>query len=85
MITTDMVDLKLLQPKTTNFYAIVKKTMFLLQKFANTRSTKALSDYFALPESHPTPGTLLQTNDQRIIYMGYHCLANSKIPKSSVV
>ena len=34
--------------------------MFLSQKFANTRSTKALRDYFALPESPPTPATLLR-------------------------
>ena len=33
-------------------------TMFLSQKFANTRSTKALRDYFALAESQPTPATL---------------------------
>ena len=32
--------------------------MFLSRKFANMRSTKALSDYFALPESQPTPATL---------------------------
>ena len=28
------------------------------QKIANTRSTKALRDYFALAESQPTPATL---------------------------
>ena len=32
--------------------------MFLSQKFANTRSTKALRDYFALAESQPTCATL---------------------------
>ena len=37
-------------------------TMFLSQKFANTRSTKALRDYFALTESQPTPGTLIKDN-----------------------
>ena len=58
MITIDMVNLKLLQPKTTNIYANVKKTMFLSRKFANTRSTEALRDHFALPESPPTPTTL---------------------------
>ena len=33
--------------------------MFLSQTFANTHSTKALRDYFALPESQPTPATLI--------------------------
>ena len=32
--------------------------MFLSRKFANTRSTKALRDYFALPKSPPTSATL---------------------------
>ena len=32
--------------------------MFLSRKFANTRSTKALRDYFALAESQPTCATL---------------------------
>ena len=36
-----------------------KKTTFLSRKFANTRSTKALRDYFALPESPPTSATLV--------------------------
>ena len=34
--------------------------MFLSRKFANTRSTKALRDYFALAESQPTSATLLK-------------------------
>ena len=46
------------KPKTTNIKEIVKKTMFLSRKFANTRSTKALRDYFALAESPLTPATL---------------------------
>ena len=32
--------------------------MFLSRKFANTRSTKALRDYFALAERQPTSATL---------------------------
>ena len=32
--------------------------MFSSQRFANTRSTKALGDYFALPERPPTSATL---------------------------
>ena len=32
--------------------------MFLSRKFANTRSLKALRDYFALAESSRTPATL---------------------------
>ena len=32
--------------------------MFSLQKFTNTRSTKALRDYFAVTKSQPTPATL---------------------------
>ena len=35
--------------------------MFLSRKFANTRCTKALRDYFALAESQPTSATLGQT------------------------
>ena len=34
------------------------KNYVLVAKFANTRSTKALSDYFALAASQPTPATL---------------------------
>ena len=37
--------------------------MFLSQSFANTHSTKALRDYFALAESQPTPATLCQGKD----------------------
>ena len=37
--------------------------MFCRQKFGNTCSTKALRDYFALPESQPTPATLWSDND----------------------
>ena len=33
--------------------------MLLSQKFANTHSTKALRDYFAVTESHPNPATLV--------------------------
>ena len=33
--------------------------MFLSRKYANTRSTKALRDYFALHESQPTCATLV--------------------------
>ena len=33
--------------------------MFLSQKFANTHSTKALRDYFAVTESQPNPATLV--------------------------
>ena len=48
---------------TTNglFSRNCKKTMFLSQKFANTRSTKALRDSAAVPESQPTPATLLKS------------------------
>ena len=56
-----MVNLKFLQhhkPKATNIYAIVKNNVFLSRKFANTRSTKALRDYFTLAESQPTCATL---------------------------
>ena len=35
--------------------------MFLSRKFVNTRSTKALRDYFVLPERPPTSATLLET------------------------
>ena len=37
--------------------------MFLSRKFANTRSTKALRDYFAHPESPPTSATLIAWED----------------------
>ena len=33
--------------------------MFLSRKCANTRSTKALRNYFALAESQPTSATLI--------------------------
>ena len=51
----------LLSPKQPIFmqnYNFVKTT-FLSRKFVNTRSTKALRDYFALPERPPTSATLL--------------------------
>ena len=44
--------------KVARVHAIVKKTMFLSRNFANTRSTKALRDHFALAESQLTPATL---------------------------
>ena len=46
---------------TTNglFSSNCKKNMFLLRKFANTCSTKALRDSAAVHKSQPTPATLL--------------------------
>ena len=41
--------------------------MFLSRKFANTRSTKALRGYFALPESPPTSATLLPRRNYTMV------------------
>ena len=58
-----------------------KKRRFCRRKFANTRSTKALSDYYALAESQPTSATLA-TNGlcllQRVCIIMIHFLLDSK-------
>ena len=46
------------QPQIACFPAIVKNNFFLLQQFANSRSTKALRDSAAVHESQPTPAIL---------------------------
>ena len=51
-----MANLKFLQHHK-HYYS--QKQPIFTRKFENTRSTKALRDYFALPESQPTPATLL--------------------------
>ena len=62
--TIDMVSLKFLQhhkhyySKKYQYLRNCKKTTFLLQKFANMRSMKALRD-FVLPESPPKPCAVL--------------------------
>ena len=48
--------------------------MFLSRKFVNTRSTKALRDYFALPERPPTSATLIYCD---IIYYALYPLVKS--------
>ena len=49
--------------KNNQYLRNCKKRRFLSRKFANTRSTKALRDYFALAESQPTCATLFVTNN----------------------
>ena len=54
-----------------------KKTMFLSRKFANMRSTKALRDYFALPESPQTPATLSSSSSSSPLCL--ECICRLKL------